>query len=88
MIRLVSLVLSALSLVLVVTRGAVADAAAETRVQELLAECQAAYHRLVDYRGTLRHEVWEKGGVHRQHDIAVYLSQARLSAHAVALGLI
>ncbi len=71
MIRLVSMLLCALSLVLLGTRGAVAEAEEETRVRQLLAECQAAYHRLVDYRGTLRHEVWEKGGVHRQHDIEV-----------------
>jgi hypothetical protein len=29
-------------------------------VREILAQCQAAYHRLVDYRGTLRREVGEK----------------------------
>ena len=48
-----------------------AKAAHEATVQELLAECQAAYHRLVDYRGTLQHEIWEKGGVLRRHEIAV-----------------
>ncbi len=41
------------------------------KLQRILSECQAAYHRLVDYRGTLRHEVFEKGGGARQHEIAV-----------------
>ncbi|MBI3302075.1 MAG: DUF1571 domain-containing protein [Deltaproteobacteria bacterium] len=43
---------------------ALADSFAE--VQEILAQCQAAYHRLVDYRGTLRHEVREGGPAARQ----------------------
>ena len=34
----------------------------EMRVHDVLAECHAAYLRLVDYQGTLRHEVWEEGG--------------------------
>ena len=70
MTQLVPVMLYTLCLVLCIPRGAGAETA-ETRVQELLAECQSAYHRLVDYRGILRHEIWEKGGVHRQHEIAV-----------------
>ena len=49
----------------------VVDAAEGGPLQEILGACQAAYHRLVDYRGTLRHEVFEKGGGVRQHEIAV-----------------
>lgn len=40
-------------------------------VQEVLAQCQAAYHRLVDYRGTLRHEVRAEGAALRQDLIEV-----------------
>ena len=51
------------------------DAAAlslsQTRVHDVLAECHAAYQRLGDYQGTLRHEVWEEGGGVRRHDISV-----------------
>ena len=43
----------------------------ETRVQDVLAECHAAYQRLDDYRGTLRHEVREEGGIVRRHDLDV-----------------
>ena len=46
-----------------------ADSFAE--VHEVLAQCQAAYYRLVDYRGTLRHEVREGGAVLRQDSIDV-----------------
>ena len=49
---------------------AVALSPSETRVHAVLAECHAAYLRLVDYQGTLRHEVWEEGGIVR-HDIGV-----------------
>ena len=70
MTRLVPMMLYTLSLVLFIPGGAAAEAT-EMRVQEILTECQAAYHRLVDYRGTLRHEIWEKGGAQRQHEIAV-----------------
>ncbi len=69
MIRLAP-ILSVLSLVLFLP-GGVGAAGTETRVQELLTECEAAYHRLVDYRGMVRHEIWEKGGTPRQHEIAV-----------------
>ena len=40
-------------------------------VQEVLAQCQAAYYRLVDYRGTLRREVWEGGQTPRLDEIEV-----------------
>jgi len=46
-----------------------ADSFAE--VHEVLAQCQAAYYRLVDYRGTLRHEVREGGATLRQDSIDV-----------------
>lgn len=50
---------------------AAADTAGDAKIQEILGECQAAYHRLVDYRGSLRHELFERGGVVRQHEITV-----------------
>jgi Protein of unknown function (DUF1571) len=40
-------------------------------VQETLEQCQAAYHRLVDYRGTLRRETWEGGPALRVDEIDV-----------------
>jgi hypothetical protein len=40
-------------------------------VQEALAQCQAAYYRLVDYRGTLRREVWEGEQAPRRDEIDV-----------------
>ncbi|MBI3800453.1 MAG: DUF1571 domain-containing protein [Deltaproteobacteria bacterium] len=40
-------------------------------VQEILAQCQAAYYRLVDYRGTLHREMWEGGTAPRLDDIEV-----------------
>ena len=40
-------------------------------VQETLEQCQAAYHRLVDYRGTLRRETWEGGPALRIDEIDV-----------------
>src|SRR5262249_24001263 len=42
-----------------------------TMVQEVLAQCQAAYYRLGDYRGTLRREVWEGGQAPRLDEIEV-----------------
>jgi outer membrane lipoprotein-sorting protein len=42
-----------------------------TEVQEILQQCQAAYHRLVDYRGVVRHEVNTGGGTLREDEIEV-----------------
>jgi outer membrane lipoprotein-sorting protein len=42
-----------------------------TAVQEILQQCQAAYHRLVDYRGVLRHEVNMGQGILREDEIEV-----------------
>jgi outer membrane lipoprotein-sorting protein len=42
-----------------------------TEVQEILQQCQAAYHRLDDYRGVLRHEVNMGGGALREDAIEV-----------------
>jgi outer membrane lipoprotein-sorting protein len=47
------------------------SADAFTDVQEILAQCLGAYHRLVDYRGTVRQEVWKGGTVVRQDVIEV-----------------
>ena len=57
-----------------------ADSFAE--VHEVLAQCQAAYYRLVDYRGTLRHEVREGGATLRQH--RRHVPQAGVSLPALA----
>jgi hypothetical protein len=38
-------------------------------MQEALRQCEVAYLRLVDYRGVLRHEVWEGGKVLREDEI-------------------
>src|SRR5262245_5317871 len=40
-------------------------------VQAILAQCQAASYRVVDYRGTLHREMWEGGGAPRLDDIEV-----------------
>jgi hypothetical protein len=40
-------------------------------LQEVLLQCQAAYYRLADYRGILRHEIWEKGEVVRDDEIEI-----------------
>jgi outer membrane lipoprotein-sorting protein len=40
-------------------------------LQEVLIQSEAAYHRLVDYRGTLRREVWEGKAAARLEDIEV-----------------
>ena len=51
-------------------------------VQEILAQCQAAYYRLVDYRGTLHREVWEGGQTPRLDEIeVVFRKPAFLSLH-------
>lgn len=44
---------------------------ASATVREILGQCQAAYHRLVDYRGTLRREMWEGGAAPRHDEIDV-----------------
>jgi len=44
-------------------------------LQEILLQCQSAYHRLVDYRGILHHEVWEKGEILREDEIEVIFRQ-------------
>lgn len=44
-------------------------------MQEVLRQCQAAYLRLVDYRGVLRHEVWESGKVLREEEIEATFRQ-------------
>jgi hypothetical protein len=38
-------------------------------MQEVLRQCQVAYLRLSDYRGILRHEVWEGGKILREDEI-------------------
>ena len=40
-------------------------------LQEVLLQCQEAHRRLVDYRGIVRHEVWEKGEPAREDEIEV-----------------
>jgi len=40
-------------------------------LQEILMQSEAAYHRLVDYHGMLRREVWEGKAAARQEDIEV-----------------
>ena len=49
----------------------IAAASSDTAVQTLLAQCRAAYFRLVDYRGILQHEVYAPGREPERHDIAV-----------------
>jgi outer membrane lipoprotein-sorting protein len=65
--------LALVGIVAVLARPAVAAAPVDssTPVQEILAQCQAAYHRLVDYRGTLRREVWDGSATPWQDEIAV-----------------
>src|SRR5215475_4975376 len=46
--------------------GLAAEEGRAAEVQEILLQCQSAYYRLVDYRGTVRHEVGEGGTVLRQ----------------------
>lgn len=40
-------------------------------VATVLRQSTAAYYRLVDYRGTLKHRIWEKGGAYNEHEIEV-----------------
>jgi outer membrane lipoprotein-sorting protein len=70
-----------LVVVVLVPRTAAADRGEPlAAVREVLAQCQAAYHRLVDYRGTLRHEVGEGGALLRQDHIeATFRKPAFLS---------
>src|SRR5215475_10321697 len=59
-------------LLLLVRPGAAAGTSDSfAAVQETLEQCKAAYHRLVDYRGTLRRETWEGGPVPRVDEIDV-----------------
>jgi outer membrane lipoprotein-sorting protein len=48
-----------------------AAAAERSELQDVLRQCQAAYHRLVDYRGMVRHEVSEGGKTLREDEIEV-----------------
>jgi len=59
-------------LLLLVRPGAAAGTSDSfAAVQETLEQCKAAYHRLVDYRGTLRRETWEGGPAPRVDEIDV-----------------
>ena len=48
-----------------------AQAATHNTVQAVLVECRAAYFRLVDYRGTLQHEIYTPDHEPERQDIAV-----------------
>lgn len=51
-------------------------------LQEVLLQCQSAYYRLVDYRGLLRHEVWEGGELLRADEIeATFRKPSFLALH-------
>lgn len=59
-----------------------AVASTGTAVQTLLAQCRAAYFRLVDYRGTLQHEIYPPGREPQRQEIAVlYRKPGFLSMH-------
>ncbi len=52
-------------------QSAVFAAPVPSQVQDILSECRAAYFRMTDYRGTLRHEIWTPGQEPRQQEIGV-----------------
>lgn len=73
MIRVYALLFSAYYCALLPFFGVLCEVRADqgATVATVLQESTAAYHRLVDYRGTLKHRIWKKGGVYDEHEIEV-----------------